>query len=455
MAISLDEARAKLKDSQWTPVESVGEGGGGTVFLCANTELVKDLNNVGWRIVQATLSRIEDRRSGHQGPQFMDDKAVFPSFLGHVLRAARTHDDISAVKIPSSAAKDATDSLRFKREIEAMQRHEHPALIRLFDHDTKEPPAWFAMEYHPRGDLELEANRSQYLGNPLAVLRDIRPIADGLGLIHRNGVVHRDVKPKNIFVGDDGQLVLGDFGIVLPGDDATRMTGAPIVSRDWVPDWVRFDSLAAYTPIVDVFMLARVVYFLISGEKVMASQVDKALASLSTKYPTSRGLNATFSLLRKCLVLNEEDCGVRDGATLTREIDQVLASEAIGPQARLLFSFLSTDLPTSHAFPQKATRIGGPLPPLAGLDGHPVLVEPSTRECVARARYFGFGGSVEFLLGGNRSDRADLSPAGLTHPGTWSEPIYLRAAIPSGWHNLSIGGLSALSHLSGFVLYGR
>ena len=95
------------------------------------------------------------------------------------------------------------------------------------------------------------------------------------------------------------------------------------------------------------------------------------------------------------------------------------------------------------------------MPVIPGLDGLPVLVEPSTRELVARARCFGFGGPVEFSLGGNRSERTKLSGVGLTHPGAWSEPIYLRAAVPSGWHELSVGGLSAIGHLSGFVLYSR
>lgn len=250
---------------------------------------MKDLNNVGWQIIQATLGRIEDRRGGREGPKFMDEKAVFPSFLGHLLVEARNHRGTSAVKIPRSDVTKATDSLRFQREIEAMEQHQHSALVCLFDHDTKNPPAWFAMEYHPRGEIGLEANRKQYIGNPLAALRAIRPIADGLGLLHRNTFVHRDVKPKNIFVGDDG--VLGDFGIVLPGEDATRMTGATIHSRDWVPDWVRFDNLATYKPVVDVFMLAKVLFFLISGgNNVMSSQADDAFDALAAKYPNSQGL---------------------------------------------------------------------------------------------------------------------------------------------------------------------
>jgi serine/threonine protein kinase len=423
--------------------------------------LVQELGKVAWQIIEATLSTIEDRRRGYQGLTFKDEKAVFPSFLGHLLLEVRNHRGISAVKIPSSDV--ATDSVRFLREIEAMQQHEHPALIRLLDHAAGNPPAWFAMEYHPRHDLGLEENRRHYIGNPLAALRAIRPIADGLGLLHRNTFVHRDVKPKNIFVGDDGRLVLGDFGIVLPGEDATRMTGATIHSRDWVPDWVRFGNLATYKPVVDVFMLAKVIFFLISGgDNVMSSQADDAFESLTAKYPNSPGLDATLSLLRKCIVNKENQCTIADGAALAGEIDQLLASESIGPEARLLFSFVSADDPAGHPMHQETSRVGGPLPPrvggplplIRGLNGLQVLVARPTREFVARARYFGVGGAVEFSLDASRSERSGLPTHSLVSPGTWSDPIYLRAMVPAGWHELSVGAESETDRLSGFVLYG-
>ena len=88
MAISLDEARAKVKDSQWTPVEPIGEGGGGTVFLCIESRLRRDLNDVGLAIRQSTLSGAT--------AEIKDPKSVLPNLLGHLLVAARRHGGVSA-----------------------------------------------------------------------------------------------------------------------------------------------------------------------------------------------------------------------------------------------------------------------------------------------------------------------------------------------------------------------
>jgi len=453
MTITLDQARTKLTGSPWSPVELIGEGGGGAVFLCARTSIGQDLDAYGSLLMNTTANHLG---SGRFGPQPADPKAVIPGLVGRLLLAAHTRSGIAAVKIPHVPATGGAEDLRFQREIQAMKQHKHPALIRLFDTDARTPPTWFAVEYHSRGDLQQEVNREKYIGNPLAVLEDIRPIADGLGMLHRSGFVHRDVKPKNVFVADDGHLVLGDFGIVLPGEDVTRITGAEIHSRDWVPDWVRFGDLPTYTKVVDVFMLAKVIYFLVSGgDNVMASQAERAFSALLTKFPNARGLEATLSLLRKCIVLQEEECTISDGAALAAEIDRLLAAETIDPRARLLFSFLSMSLSTGQPLSQnRVLSENQPLPPIQGLSGLQVFVSPSACEFVARARSFGQNSVLEYRIGNATSKRVALPATGGSHPGTWSDPIHLRATkgVPVGWQELSVGGAGP-SDISGFMLY--
>ena len=317
MRISLDDAQRILSGSSWTVIEALGEGGGGTVFLCVHTGLVKDLRAVGLQIMDAVDLRKTARGGGFPDPGFEDKTAVAPAFLGHLLHAIRGGHGLSAVKIPSQEAMQSTESERFVREIAAMKGQCDPSLIRLLDHDGKSPAKWLAMEYHPRGDVERPENRTNYLGKPLAVLRALKPIAEGLEILHDRRIIHRDVKPKNIFVADDGHLVLGDFGIALSDDDSARLTGATIQSKDWVPDWVRFKKQAQYSPAVDVFMLARVAHFLISGEKVMSSQLAGEVEDLKRRFPDAQGFDATMELLRKCIVSQEKDCAL-EVSVLTR-----------------------------------------------------------------------------------------------------------------------------------------
>jgi hypothetical protein len=220
---------------------------------------------------------------------------------------------------------------------------------------------------------------------------------------------------------------------------------------------VRFGDLPTYTKVVDVFMLAKVIYFLVSGgDNVMASQAERAFSALLTTFPNARGLEATLSLLRKCIVLHEEECAISDGAALAAEIDRLLAAETIDPRARLLFSFLSMGAPTSqrlgHDYVVSETQR---LPPIHGLSGLQVLVTPSSCEFEARARSFGRDGVLEYRIGNATSQRVALpASGGVSHPGMWSAPIHLRAAkeVPSGWQELAVDGAGD-SYLSGFMLY--
>jgi serine/threonine protein kinase len=442
MATSVIEGRRVLEGSRWNVIEVLGEGGGGTVFLCVDTGLVKDLGEVGLQIMDATAGRMTAQHGGFGDPGFKDERCTAPSFLGHLLRAVRAGSGLAAVKVPSPGSMQPTESERFGREIRAMKLQRHPALIRLFDHDSNSTPKWFAMEYHPGGDLEREQNREQYLGKPLAVLRAIRPIAEGLRLLHEQRMVHRDVKPKNIFVADDGRLVLGDFGIVFMDGEA-RLTGATIQSKDWVPDWVRFGDLASYTSVVDVFMLARVAYFLISGEKVMSSQFDDAVDRLRQRFPDERGLGATLSLLRRCIVNKERDCAIPNGGAFADEIDQLLLDDATPTQARLLFSFFSEN---GIRLVARQPRTG--MRPLVGLDHTKVLVNPTAREFHARARCSIQSMSIAFALGGNTSASVTLNG------GSWSEPVVLQTPRLQGWQDFSVMA-DGLASLTGFLLYAQ
>ncbi len=133
---------------------------------------------------------------------------------------------------------------RFRQEFKQL-RHagEHPHIIRCLEWGNpiighREYP-WFSMEFAPGGDLggRLEERRAEYPGvvpwnDPLlraSVVREFQAIVSAVVHLHKLGIVHRDIKPGNLLIMEDGELRLSDFGLVRDlnpaGEDPTS-TGA-------------------------------------------------------------------------------------------------------------------------------------------------------------------------------------------------------------------------------------
>lgn len=99
---------------------------------------------------------------------------------------------------------------RLKREAQALARLAHPNVVRVYDVGEHGGQAFVAME------LVRGANLRQWLRTPRGVdevLAVLREAGEGLAAAHRAGLVHRDVKPDNVFVADDGGVRVGDFGL--------------------------------------------------------------------------------------------------------------------------------------------------------------------------------------------------------------------------------------------------
>src|SRR6185437_3941410 len=114
---------------------------------------------------------------------------------------------------------EAPDSfLRFLQEYEIAQRIRHPSIVRLFDLGVSDEHAWLVMEYFPRGDLR---RRMKSQVAPRWAVRVAAAIARALDALHAESVVHRDLKPGNVMLREDGSIALIDFG--LSKDEAQRL----------------------------------------------------------------------------------------------------------------------------------------------------------------------------------------------------------------------------------------
>jgi predicted Ser/Thr protein kinase len=130
-------------------------------------------------------------------------------------------------------------------EAQALARLSHPNVITVFDVGTWEDEVFFAMEF-VRGETLRTAQAAPGL-RPQRILDLYLAVGTGLAAAHQAGIVHRDVKPENVLVGDDGRVRVTDFGLARAAHAVdVRMSGTPayMAPEQWrgAPADVRTDQ---------------------------------------------------------------------------------------------------------------------------------------------------------------------------------------------------------------------
>ena len=151
---------------------------------------------------------------------------------------------------------------RFEQEAKLGAALNHPNLVAIYDTVAAEEGALIVMEYVHGKPLSELAGRPMRPSRALPILRSV---ADALDHAHAEGVVHRDVKPGNVLVGDDGTVKLADLGIARAiGASQITSEGSVVGTLPYMsPE--RLAGPGAGGPESDVYALAAVSYELLSG----------------------------------------------------------------------------------------------------------------------------------------------------------------------------------------------
>ncbi|MFJ9897742.1 Stk1 family PASTA domain-containing Ser/Thr kinase [Streptomyces sp. NPDC091280] len=331
------------------------------------------------------------------------DARIAVGGMATVYRAVDTRlDRVLALKVmhPTLAA-DASFVDRFIREAKSVARLAHPNVVQVFDQGAQGAYVYLAMEYVAGCTLR-DVLRERGALQPRAALDILEPVLAALGAAHRAGFVHRDMKPENVLIGDDGRVKVADFGLVRSVDTVTSTTENVLGTVSYLaPEQIEGGTAS---PRVDVYACGVVLYEMLTGEKPhdgdspaivlykhlhedvpppsavvpgLAYELDELVATATARTPDIRPYDAValFGLVR------EARAGLSDGQ-LDAVPPQALTSEH--PNAENRTSVIPRSLTVPRPLPVNEEDEGGdpfnrtsrfesgpPLPPRRREDRRP------------------------------------------------------------------------------------
>ncbi len=177
-------------------------------------------------------------------------------------------DRVCAVKVMHSGLGDDHDfASRFVREARSAARLSHPNVVSVFDQGDDNGTLFLAMEYIPGHTLR-DLIRKEAPMAPAKALTLIEPVLSALAAAHAAGLIHRDVKPENVLLADDGRVKVADFGLARAISAETQHTatgGVLIGTVSYLAPELVVDGRADARS--DVYAAGVLIYEMLTGRK--------------------------------------------------------------------------------------------------------------------------------------------------------------------------------------------
>ena len=247
-----------------------------------------------WQVKQL----LDGRTKFNLGPYQIID-SIGQGGMGQVFKAEHSvMGRVVAIKVLPLNKTTPDAVTNFTREIRALASLDHRRLVRALDAGHDGNVYYLVTEYIPGGDLRKLVRRDGPLDMPTAA-RIISQVAEGLAYAHKQGLIHRDVKPANVLVTPEGEATLSDLGLAGPleGDAENDPRFGKIVgTADYLsPDHVK--SPWDPTPAWDIYSLGCTLYYAVTSKVPFpgGSTSDKARAHLELRPLDPRRLNRQLS----------------------------------------------------------------------------------------------------------------------------------------------------------------
>jgi tRNA A-37 threonylcarbamoyl transferase component Bud32/CheY-like chemotaxis protein len=216
---------------------------------------------------------------------------------------------------------------RFLREYELVAHLHHPNIARIHDIGVADDHLFMSMEYFPGGDLR---SRMKERLTPRQSLLYLRQMAAALGALHEVGVLHRDVKPGNLLLREDGSVAFIDFGLARQLRLESDITGAGTIFG--TPHYMSPEQ-GHGLPLderSDLYSLGIVLYEMLTGEKPYTAETPLAVIYLHANAPIPHlpANHACLQPLLEGLLAKKREDRFASAAAIVATIDELLTSAA-------------------------------------------------------------------------------------------------------------------------------
>ncbi len=283
------------------------------------------------------VSRSSEDFSGMLGPigegsviadRYRIDAFIGQGGMGTVYRATDMElEEVVAIKVFQQVVQNTKGLERFRREMKLSRKLIHPNVVRIYEFGTWRGARYITMELLSGLDLE-EYLKSEGGTLPTAqALSLMMQCCDGLIAAHKQGVVHRDIKPQNLFVVENGKRIkIMDFGIAkVSNGTSISITGVRVgTPRYMSPEQIQGGGQVG--PPADLYALGGVMYELFTGSPVFdEEELVPLLLNHMTEEPVppserNPGLSAEIEHIILRLLQKDPENRYRDAAELKREL---------------------------------------------------------------------------------------------------------------------------------------
>lgn len=161
---------------------------------------------------------------------------------------------------------------RFEREVEVISRLEHPHILPIYDYGESEGIPFIAMRYLGGGSMAQLVRRG--VPELIDIGKPFQQVSEALDYAHQQGVIHRDLKPGNIMLDENGNAYLSDFGIARVM--GSNLTGSAIIGTPayMSPEQAHGESIDARS---DIYSLGIVLFEIITGREPYQAETPLSL----------------------------------------------------------------------------------------------------------------------------------------------------------------------------------